>query len=294
MPLNFILLTHYVYLRGDPHRHHLLGTGVLTPTRDPARCKMCESLYKRWLQPRPTRHCRGCKLIRKLPDRGFDEEDDSAQREAVVSAAREQFDELDKTNTGTLNEEEVEQMVEQLLPAGSTRERIDETVEEVMQFAEPAKTCGWEEAPGLEMEFEGFVAAWEWLGGDAFQRQLTARGRALQAQEEPGEEDEDEGEGSAADSDSEDDEPEDLTRRMQLRRANMGDSSSDSDSDEDSADAASNDGDSGSSDDDDGVPEEMDDYDLVPPLPEDHGLAVVELRRRIAAAGGQEPLYLDV
>ena len=288
MPLNFILLTHYVYLRGDPHRHHLLGTGELTPIHDPARCKMCESLYKRWLQPRPTRHCRGCKLIRKLPDLGFDEEDDSEQREAVVSAAREQFDELDKTNSGTLNEEEVEQMVEQLLPAGSTRERIDEAVEEVMQFAETAKTYGWEEAPGLEMEFDGFVAAWEWLGGDAFQRQLTARGRALQAREEPSEVDEDEGEGSAADSDSEDDEPEDLTRRMQLRRANMGDSSSDSD--EDSADAASNDGDGGSSDGDDGVPEEMDDYDLLPPLPEDHGLAVVELRRRIAAAGGQEPL----
>lgn len=25
MPLTFILLTHYVYLRGDPHRHHILG-----------------------------------------------------------------------------------------------------------------------------------------------------------------------------------------------------------------------------------------------------------------------------
>ena len=38
MPLNFILLTHYVYLRGDPYRKHMLGVGELEPPHTPAWC----------------------------------------------------------------------------------------------------------------------------------------------------------------------------------------------------------------------------------------------------------------
>ncbi len=47
MPLNFILLTHYVYLRGDPHRKHMIGIGEPQPLQTPGRCRLCDELLQR-------------------------------------------------------------------------------------------------------------------------------------------------------------------------------------------------------------------------------------------------------
>ena len=120
MPLNFILLTHYVYLRGDPYRKHMLGRGEPQPMQTPGRCDMCDELYPVWMQAHPDGHCRGCQLIRQLPDEGYDDTDDSMNQERELSAARRQFDELNVSNTGTLCEEEIATMVKQLRPARTT------------------------------------------------------------------------------------------------------------------------------------------------------------------------------
>lgn len=52
------------------------------------------------------------------PSAGYDNTDDSVLHEKELSAARRQFDELDATHTGTLNEEEIADMVKQLRPMG--------------------------------------------------------------------------------------------------------------------------------------------------------------------------------
>ena len=41
------------------------------------------------------------------------------------------------------------------------------------------RRCGNDKEPGLD--FEEFTIAWEWLGGNAMQAQLTARGKVQQA-----------------------------------------------------------------------------------------------------------------
>ena len=67
-----------------------------------------------------TSHLRAHFQTEVVLDNGVDNTDDSAQRGKVVSVARQQFDELNETNTGTLCEEEVQAMVEQLLPANTS------------------------------------------------------------------------------------------------------------------------------------------------------------------------------
>ena len=111
MPLNFILLTHYVYLRGDPHRWRMLGVGELRqPGKAVARCAMCEQLYPVWMQQRPDGYCRSCQLVRQLPDEGRDRTDESVGASMELSAARRQFEELDEDNDGVLSEKEVHSM----------------------------------------------------------------------------------------------------------------------------------------------------------------------------------------
>ena len=130
-------------------------------------------------------YCRGCQLIRQLPDKGYDDADESVNRERELSAARRQFDELNVSHTGTLCEEEVVAMVTQLRPARTPRQDIEATAEEVIeQFATQMGRCGHDKVPGAALEFEDFLAAWEWLGGDAMERQLTDRGKALRDQRE--------------------------------------------------------------------------------------------------------------
>ncbi len=66
------------------------------------------------MQLTPDGYCRGYQLIRRLPDGGWDDEDESEQRVKELSAARQ----LNETNTGgTLDEAEVAAMVKQLRPS---------------------------------------------------------------------------------------------------------------------------------------------------------------------------------
>lgn len=110
---------------------------------------MCDELYPIWMQQRPDGYCRGCQLIRQLPDTSRDDVDSSANRMRALSAARQQFDELNPSNTGTMSEDEVGEMVKQLRPLRTPQAEIDEATEVVLeQFAIPMGRCGQDKTPG--------------------------------------------------------------------------------------------------------------------------------------------------
>lgn len=75
MPLLFIVLAHYVYLKHDGGRDGLFGPGEAIPGRRMPRCGLCRKFFPVWEYTEAGAddgHCRACQIVRALPLKATD------------------------------------------------------------------------------------------------------------------------------------------------------------------------------------------------------------------------------